>query len=313
MFDNGMRLSSTDWIAEGTLARLLQTRHSAELTAMPVTPAIDNLILEGPDGGRSLEEMIASTERGLLLTCLWYIREVDPQTLLLTGLTRDGVYLVENGEVVGEVNNFRFNESPVDLLGRIAEVGASEQTLPASGTTTSPARSCPPCGCRTSTCRRSARRADGAGGRPGGLTTGRRGVADVPAARRTGTARAGKARAVRMRGAFAFGYLIVTSPGLTGPGTERNITAKCLWSGLRPLAGQRPEVTAWPRTDGMSTEPTTSGCPPTIWPDGNSSGARPDGCCWPASASPTSSPATSRAGTSASPRAAGAACSSPRS
>ena len=67
--------------------------------------------------------MVADTERGLLLTCLWYIREVDPQTLLLTGLTRDGVYLVENGEVVAAVNNFRFNESPVDLLGRLTEVG----------------------------------------------------------------------------------------------------------------------------------------------------------------------------------------------
>ena len=74
--------------------------------------------------------MVAATERGLLLTCLWYIREVDPQTLLLTGLTRDGVYLVEGGEVVGEVNNFRFNESPVDLLGRLTEVGATERTLP---------------------------------------------------------------------------------------------------------------------------------------------------------------------------------------
>ncbi|GAA3447302.1 peptidase [Planomonospora venezuelensis] len=130
VFDNGLPLAPTDWIADGTLARLVQTRHSAELTALPATPAIDNLVMEGPDGGRSLEEMIASTERGLLLTCLWYIREVDPQTLLLTGLTRDGVYLVENGEVVGEVNNFRFNESPVDLLGRVTEVGAGEQTLP---------------------------------------------------------------------------------------------------------------------------------------------------------------------------------------
>jgi predicted Zn-dependent protease len=84
------------------------------------------------DGGgtASLDEMIASTERGLLLTCLWYIREVDPQTLLLTGLTRDGVYLVENGKVQGAVNNFRFNESPVDLLGRISEVGRTEHTLP---------------------------------------------------------------------------------------------------------------------------------------------------------------------------------------
>ena len=74
--------------------------------------------------------MIADTADGLLLTCRRYIREVAPQTLLLTGLTRDGVYKVENGEVVGEVNNFRFNESPVDLLGRLTEVGAAEQTLP---------------------------------------------------------------------------------------------------------------------------------------------------------------------------------------
>ena len=78
----------------------------------------------------TLEEMIASTKRGLLLTCLWYIREVDPETLLLTGLTRDGVYLVEDGAVVGAVNNFRFNESPIDLLGRITEASASERTLP---------------------------------------------------------------------------------------------------------------------------------------------------------------------------------------
>ncbi|GHH71218.1 peptidase [Streptosporangium violaceochromogenes] len=130
VFDNGLSLAPTDWIADGRLANLLQTRHSAELTGLPATPAIDNLIMTGPEGGRSLEEMIASTERGLLLTCLWYIREVDPQSLLLTGLTRDGVYLVENGEVVGEVNNFRFNESPVDLLGRLTEVGACERTLP---------------------------------------------------------------------------------------------------------------------------------------------------------------------------------------
>jgi predicted Zn-dependent protease len=69
--------------------------------------------------------MVQGMDRGLLLTCLWYIREVDPQTLLLTGLTRDGVYLVENGEVTGEVNNFRFNESPVDLLDRFSGAGAT--------------------------------------------------------------------------------------------------------------------------------------------------------------------------------------------
>ncbi|MEU7000808.1 metallopeptidase TldD-related protein [Nonomuraea sp. NPDC046570] len=130
VFDNGLPLAATEWISGGELSALLQTRHSAGLSGLAVTPGVDNLIMRGPEGGRSLEEMIASTERGLLLTCLWYIRQVDPQTLLLTGLTRDGVYLVENGEVVGEVNNFRFNESPVDLLGRLTEVGASEQTLP---------------------------------------------------------------------------------------------------------------------------------------------------------------------------------------
>ncbi|WP_214410911.1 metallopeptidase TldD-related protein [Sphaerisporangium fuscum] len=130
VFDNGLPLASTDWIRDGSLASLLQTRYSAELTGLAATPHIDNLIMQGPGGGRSLEEMVASTERGLLLTCLWYIREVDPQSLLLTGLTRDGVYLVENGEVVGEVNNFRFNESPVDMLGRITEIGPEERTLP---------------------------------------------------------------------------------------------------------------------------------------------------------------------------------------
>jgi predicted Zn-dependent protease len=131
VFDNGLGLRPTDWIRTGDLAALAQTRHTGELTGLPVTPAIGNLILDGPGGGpASLDDMIASTGRGLLLTCLWYIREVDPQTLLLTGLTRDGVYLVENGEVTGAVNNFRFNESPVAMLGRLAEVGATVPTLP---------------------------------------------------------------------------------------------------------------------------------------------------------------------------------------
>lgn len=129
VFDNGLPLTATDWIRDGKLDRLITTRHSAELTGLPLASAVDNLILDG-GGERSLEEMVADTTRGLLLTCLWYIREVDPATLLLTGLTRDGVYLVENGEVVGEVNNFRFNESPVGLLSRASEAGRTEKTLP---------------------------------------------------------------------------------------------------------------------------------------------------------------------------------------
>ncbi|AVH98125.1 peptidase [Streptomyces cinereoruber] len=129
VFDNGLPVGPVDWVRDGKLERLVTTRHSAGLTRLPVAPGAGNLILDG-GGERSLEEMVASTERGLLLTCLWYIREVDPATLLLTGLTRDGVYLVENGEVVGEVNNFRFNESPVDLLSRASEAGRTEKTLP---------------------------------------------------------------------------------------------------------------------------------------------------------------------------------------
>ena len=131
VFDNGLPLSRTSWISDGSLAALVSSRHSAEAAGVPVTPAIGNLTFASSAGAQpALEEMIASTKRALLLTCLWYIREVDPQTLLLTGLTRDGVYLVEDGEVVGAVNNFRFNESPVGMLGRLLEVGATEPTLP---------------------------------------------------------------------------------------------------------------------------------------------------------------------------------------
>ncbi len=131
VFDNGIPLGATDWIADGTLAALLQTRASAELTGMAVTPAIDNLLLEVPGATGSTDDLVASTSgRALLLTCLWYIREVDPQTLLLTGLTRDGVHVVEDGEVVGTATNFRFNESPVDLLDRIQAASQTQNCLP---------------------------------------------------------------------------------------------------------------------------------------------------------------------------------------
>ena len=129
VFDNGLPLTSTDWMRDGVLTALIETRSSARTRDVPVTPYVHSLAMDG-GGTATTDQMVASTERGLLLTCLWYIREVDPETLLLTGLTRDGVYLVEGGEVVGAVNNFRWNESPVGLLGRISEVGRSEATLP---------------------------------------------------------------------------------------------------------------------------------------------------------------------------------------
>src|SRR3954453_3072132 len=125
VFDNGLSLSRTDWIEDGTLRALIQTRETAVLTDEQVTPGIDNLVVEMDGGSGSAEDLAAQIESGLLLTCLWYIREVDPQTLLLTGLTRDGVYRVEGGEITGAVNNFRFNESPIDLLDRIGAAGAT--------------------------------------------------------------------------------------------------------------------------------------------------------------------------------------------
>jgi predicted Zn-dependent protease len=129
VFDNGLPSGKASWVSEGVLSALHSSRFSAGLAGLPVTPAVDNLVLAGGSVA-SLTDMIESTKRGLLLTCLWYIREVDPQTLLLTGLTRDGVYLIEDGAVVGAVNNFRFNETPVGMLSRLAEAGATERTLP---------------------------------------------------------------------------------------------------------------------------------------------------------------------------------------
>ena len=125
VFDNGLELGRTDWIRGGELTALRQSRHTATMTGQPVTPAVDNLVLDVEGGTGTVSDLVAGTERGLLVTCLWYIREVDPQTLLLTGLTRDGVYLVEGGEVTGVVNNFRWNESPVDLLRRFSHASAT--------------------------------------------------------------------------------------------------------------------------------------------------------------------------------------------
>ena len=127
-FDGGLPINATTWIQNGTLHELIRNRAHAARTGTQPTPPADNLIMDG-GGTANLQQMISTTKRGLLLTCLWYIREVDPERLLLTGLTRDGVYLIEDGEVVGAVNNFRFNDSPIELLGRISEVGAAELTL----------------------------------------------------------------------------------------------------------------------------------------------------------------------------------------
>ena len=130
VFDNGLFIGRIDWLDRGVLTHLRRHRAGAARAGVTPAPYVDNLALDctGAAGG-TLDDMVARTERGLLLTCLWYIREVDPATLLVTGLTRDGVYLVEDGAVVGAANNFRFNESPLDLLVRTTEVGDSQRTL----------------------------------------------------------------------------------------------------------------------------------------------------------------------------------------
>ncbi|HUY43903.1 MAG TPA: metallopeptidase TldD-related protein [Acidimicrobiales bacterium] len=128
VFDNGMALERTKWITDGTLNQLQYHRAGARQSGVSFAGPIDNLTLELPGAAKTLPDLVATTERGLLLTCLWYIRTVDPMTLLLTGLTRDGVYLIEDGQIKGAVNNFRFNESPVDLLARVSEAGQTERT-----------------------------------------------------------------------------------------------------------------------------------------------------------------------------------------
>jgi predicted Zn-dependent protease len=128
IFDNGMDIGRVDWIRDGTINALAYPRAAAAEFGQPTAVPADNLLMTG--GSASLADMIAGTERGLLLTTLWYIRTVDPAVLLLTGLTRDGVYLVEDGKVTAAVNNFRFNERPLDLLRRATEAGLSEVTLP---------------------------------------------------------------------------------------------------------------------------------------------------------------------------------------
>ena len=130
VFDNGQKQSRVDWIKDGVLQSLVQTRASSKLTSLPYTPIGDNLIMSVDGGNGKLEDLVKKVENGLLLTTLWYIRMVDPNSLLLTGLTRDGVYYVKNGEVQGATNNFRWNDSPVSALSRIAHAGASEWTQP---------------------------------------------------------------------------------------------------------------------------------------------------------------------------------------
>jgi predicted Zn-dependent protease len=129
VFDNGLAQARTDWVRDGVLQHLITPRYwAAKAGEKLAVPYVNNLVISG--NGASMADMIAQTKRALLVTCFWYIRTVDPQTALLTGLTRDGVFLVEEGEVNGAVNNFRWNMSPIAALAQTTQIGSSGMALP---------------------------------------------------------------------------------------------------------------------------------------------------------------------------------------
>ncbi len=129
-FDTGIEIGRSEIISNGVLNALGSSRHAAQEAKLPFTPLTDNISLIDNHGSGTLAELASRMGDGLLITCLWYIREVDPQNLLLTGLTRDGVYVVSGSEIVGSANNFRFNESPIDMLSRVRDAGNSVPCLP---------------------------------------------------------------------------------------------------------------------------------------------------------------------------------------
>ncbi len=130
VFDNGLPLTACDLISDGRLTNLRASRATGQRFGIAPAYLADNLIMHDADGYGDLDDLVARTDDAVLVNCLWYIREVDPQNLLLTGLTRDGVYRVRNGEIVGASGNFRFNASVTDLLSRIRDASAPATCLP---------------------------------------------------------------------------------------------------------------------------------------------------------------------------------------
>ncbi|WP_216848894.1 TldD/PmbA family protein [Pedobacter sp. L105] len=126
---DGRPQEKIDWIENGKVKNMYTSRYWAAKTGIKPIPNPGSIIMKG--GTKTLEELIKGTEKGILVTRLWYIRSVDPQTLLLTGLTRDGTFYIENGEIKFPVKNFRFNESPVIMLNNLDEMGKAERTVSA--------------------------------------------------------------------------------------------------------------------------------------------------------------------------------------
>ena len=127
------------WIENGVLKALSYSRFWARKQGKEATPGAGSLKMLG--GPTTTAEMIRSTRRGILVTRLWYLRSVDPRTILYTGLTRDGVFLIEDGRITKAVRNFRFNESPLFMLGNIEAIGPAVRIAGAesSGTFVMPA------------------------------------------------------------------------------------------------------------------------------------------------------------------------------
>ncbi len=117
----GQPLKKTSWIENGVVKNLAYDRYWADQKGVEPVPFPSNAIMEG--GDESLEDMIKGTKKGILVTRFWYIRSVDPQTLLYTGLTRDGTFYIENGQIKFPVKNFRFNESPIIMLNNLESLG----------------------------------------------------------------------------------------------------------------------------------------------------------------------------------------------
>jgi predicted Zn-dependent protease len=128
---HGLPARRRNWIENGTLKDLTYSPYWAKKSNREAVPAPTNIVMQG--GSATQDELISSVKRGILVTRFWYIREVDPRTLLLTGLTRDGTFLIENGKIVRPVKNFRFNESPVAMLNNIEAMGQSVRALGGEG------------------------------------------------------------------------------------------------------------------------------------------------------------------------------------
>ncbi len=123
----GFPLEKQNWITSGVLEKLYTQRYWAKKTNTEYIPFPSNIIMKGTD--KSVEDLIASTEKGIFVTRFWYIRSVNPIQILLTGLTRDGVFLIENGKLKHPVNNFRFNESPVNVLKNVLDMSVTEKVV----------------------------------------------------------------------------------------------------------------------------------------------------------------------------------------